>query len=183
VSVLKTIEPRSASDASNAVFCTNRLKVLQWRPRDEAALLEVYGNPDVVRWVDDGQPLSPEEAERWTKVTRFNYSKYGYGMYVIEDRSNARILGFGGLVHPNKQVDAEVKYAFLQEFWGRGLATEFVRGLVKHESQVHSLTRIIATVATANSPSQHVLVKCGFRHSHTQTNGDSVKTEVYVWQA
>lgn len=172
-----------ASDESNAVFCTDRLKVLRWRSSDEASLLDVYGNRDVVRWVDDGQPLSPEEAAQWMKVTRANYTKYGYGMYTIEDLTSARVLGFGELIHPNKQVDAEVKYALLPEFWGQGIATEFVKGLVKHGSHVHKLTRIIATVAKANHPSQHVLRRCGFKYSATQVEEDGAETDVFDWHA
>jgi len=180
---MKTTEPNQGSVGHKPVFLTERLRVLRWRPSDEAALLDVYGNRDVVRWVDDGQPLSPEEAAQWMKVTRDNYTIYGYGMYVIEDRTGAIILGFGGLVHPGKQIDAEVKYAFLPEFWGQGLATEFVSGLVRHESHVHKLTRIIATVAKDNLASQHVLHKCEFLHKKTRVEENDDETEVFVWRS
>ena len=65
------------------------------------------------------------------EVTFSNYEKRGYGMFAIEDGKTSNTVGFGGLVHPGNQNQADVKYAFLPEVWGRGIATEFVQGLTK----------------------------------------------------
>lgn len=93
--------------------------------------MALYSIDKVVRWVDDGEALSASEAARWMEVTFSNYEKRGYGMFAIEDGKTAKTIGFGGLVHPGNQDDAEVKYAFLPEAWGHGFATEFVQGLAK----------------------------------------------------
>ena len=154
------------------VFRTDRLLVRRWEPRDEQVLLAVYADPDVVRWVDDGQPLSPSEAEAWMHVTCQNYVSYGYGMFAIEDRTAVRTIGFGGIVHPGGQTSPEVKYAFERGAWGRGLATEFVGGLVHHAREVLELDELIATVAAPNAPSRAVLAKCGFGIVDERTEGD-----------
>ena len=108
-----------------------------------------------------------------------NYEKRGYGMFAIEERRSAKTIGFGGLVHPNGQVHAEVKYAFLPEVWGHGIATEFVQDLLKWAKSAHGLTHAIATVATENLASQRVLVKSGFRLSEARTESDGSRTEVF----
>ena len=161
------------------VFRTERLCVRRWRSDDEPELLALYSIDKVVRWVDDGQPLSPSEAARWMDVTFSNYQKQGYGMFAVEENRGAKIVGFGGLVHPSGQIDAEVKYAFFPEVWGHGFATEFVRGLLKWAQFTHGLTRTIATVAPENLASQHVLVKSGFLQSETRMESDGSRTEVF----
>lgn len=113
------------------------------------------------------------------KVTRSNYQKRGYGMFAIEEFHGLRTIGFGGLVHPQDQMDAEVKYAFLPEVWGQGFATEFVHGLVEHARIVYELTRIIATVATGNLASKRVLIKTGFHLSGSRTENDGSRTELF----
>jgi len=132
-----------------------------------------------VRWIDDGQALSASEAARWMQVTFSNYGKRGYGMFAIEEARSAKLIGFGGLVHPGGQVDAEVKYAFLPEVWGRGLATEFVQGLIDWAKSAHGLPRVIATVAPENLASQRVLLKSGFRQSEARIESDGSRTEVF----
>ena len=47
------------------VFRTDRLFVRKWRGTDEPAVLALYSDPKVIRWVDDGQALSPSDARRW----------------------------------------------------------------------------------------------------------------------
>nr|WP_319386279.1 GNAT family N-acetyltransferase [uncultured Roseibium sp.] len=161
------------------VFRTERLFVRKWRPADEPDLLTLYSIDKVVRWVDDGHPLSASEAARWMEVTFSNYEKRGYGMFAIEDGKTAKTIGFGGLVHPGNQDDAEVKYAFLPEVWERGIATEFVQGLAKWAMSALGLTHMIATVAPENLASQRVLVKSGFRQIEARIESDGSRTEVF----
>ncbi len=149
------------------VFRTDRLLVRKWRGTDEPAVLALYSDPKVIRWVDDGEALSPSDAGRWMEVTRTNYHKRGYGMFAIERPLGNAPIGFGGLVHPGDQLEPEVKYAFFPNFWRMGYATEFVRGLLIYARGVHGLAQVVATVAEENGASKRVLTKSGFRQSGT----------------
>mgnify|MGYP001797251424 CR=1 FL=1 len=163
-----------------AVFRTPRLLVRRWQVADEPDLLALYSIDRVVRWIDDGQALSPTDAARWMDVTFSNYQKRGYGMFAIAEGRGAKTIGFGGLVHPNGQSDAEIKYAFRPEVWGRGFATEFVQGLLKWARSAHGLTHAIATVAPENLASQRVLLKSGFQQSEARIENDGSRTEIFT---
>jgi RimJ/RimL family protein N-acetyltransferase len=167
------------SAGDNEVFSTARLVVRRWRSTDEPDLLALYSIKEVVRWIDDGQALSVSEAARWMEVTHSNYQNRGYGMFAIEEAQRAKTIGFGGLVHPGNQEEAEVKYAFLPDIWGRGIATEFVRELLKWAQSAHRLTHAIATVAPENLASQRVLIKSGFSRSKARMENDGSSTEVF----
>lgn len=161
------------------VFRTDRLVVRRWREADEHDILALYSMKSVVRWIDDGQSLSASDAARWIRVTRDNYQKRGYGMFAIERLDRSKTIGFGGLVHPGNQSTAEVKYALLPDVWGKGYATEFVRGLLRYGNCAQRLARIVATVAEQNAASKRVLIKSGFHQSGTRTENDGSRTEIY----
>lgn len=165
------------------VFATDRLRARRWRDSDLETLLTVYGDPDAMRWVGDGSPLTKEEGLRWLEVTRANYARRGYGMFALEEAASGEIVGFIGIVHPGEQVEPEVKYAFARENWGMGLATEAVRGVVEYGSRVHGILRMIATTAPKNEASHRVLLKAGFRKSEVRANDDGSQTWVFTWNA
>ncbi len=165
---------------THTVFVSPRLHCRHWRKDDLAAILEVYGDADAMRFVGDGSPLPPGEAARWLDVTARNYERRGYGMFALEDRVSGRVVGFVGLVHPGDQPEAEVKYAFVRDAWGRGLATEAVRHLLEHAAPAYDLTEVIATVDPAHTVSQRVLTKAGMRVREDRVNADGTRTRVFA---
>lgn len=165
------------------VFETEHLAARRWVESDEPRVLQLYGQAEVARWIDDGQPITAQEAEYWMGVTRTNYEKRGYGMFAIEDRQTSEVIGFGGIVHPGNQPEPEIKYAFQPGVWGRGLASEFVRGLMHYGQTVHGLTHFIATVASPNLASIRVLEKAGLSKTGARQEDDGSETVVLEWRS
>lgn len=173
--------PKDLDLPPQVVFSTERLRVRHWAASDLASVIDVYGDPAVVRWVDDGQPITAAEAVAWIDKTRLNYETYGYGMFVLEDRGTRAFIGFGGLVHPGGQPEAEVKYALLPRYWGQGLATEFVKGLLDHAACAYGLTTCIATVDPSNTASQNVLRKAQFHYAGARTDDDGTAIDLFTF--
>ncbi|QFT34583.1 anhydro-N-acetylmuramic acid kinase [Labrenzia sp. THAF82] len=161
------------------VFETSRLKVRKWRRNDFDTLLSVYGNQKVCRYIDDGSPLSADEARAWLSVTQTNYEKRGYGMWALTAKDTSATIGFGGLVHPGNQKTPEIKYALDVDHWRQGYATEFVSAACSHGFDRFALPSIIATVAAENFASIHVLEKCGFSATGDQLESDGSITLVF----
>ena len=170
--------PSSPADAP-IVFVSPRLRCRHWVPADRAALLEVYGDADAMRWVGDGTVLSEADADRWIEVTARNYARRGYGMFALEERATGTLVGFAGLVHPGGQPEAEVKYALARAWWGRGFATEAVRHLLEAAGTRYGLTDVIATVAPAHAASQRVLAKAGLTRRADRLEDDGTRTVVF----
>ena len=161
------------------IFSTSRLSVRHWAETDLELVKSLYSHPSVIRWVDDGQPITSDEAVAWMKKTKANYVKYGYGMFAIDEIKSFGTLGFGGIVHPNGQKTPEIKYAFKPDCWGLGLATEFVNGLMNYAIETLHLTEVIATISPQNEASRNVLLKSNFEFSHALQNEDGTVTDVY----
>ena len=164
------------------VFISKRLVCRRWQDSDFRDVLGLYSDPLAMKFVDDGTPLSEPDCHKWIEITSQNYSTRGYGMFKLSLRdSPGSFIGCIGLVHPNKQILPELKYAFIPEVWGRGYATEAVSGLLDYASSVLFLGRMIATVHPENQPSQRVLKKCGFLVGMPRVNADGTETLVYEY--
>lgn len=171
------------SVCSDVVFETQRLLCRRLTSTDSGSLHDVYSDVEAVRWVGDGVPLSPTQCEEWIRVTERNYLNRGYGMFALELSASKQVVGFCGIIHPNGQADAEVKYAFLRKYWGIGLATEAIRALLNYAKSHHQLSLVIATVAAENTASQNVLIKAGMKFVCTRTDENGMSDNVYEWRA
>lgn len=58
-----------------------------------------------------------------------------YGDADVVERRAMDVIGFCGLVHPNGQPDAEIKYALRREQWGQGFASEAAAGLLEWQPE------------------------------------------------
>jgi RimJ/RimL family protein N-acetyltransferase len=171
----------SGACVSHIVFESERLRCRRLTSGDVNAMHAVYGDADAMRWVDDGSPLDRAQCAEWIDITQRNYAARGYGMFALELRDSGMVIGFGGLVHPGGQSEAEVKYALRREYWGKGLATEAVCALLDYGARRFRLTRIIATIDPDNVASARVLGKAGLRHESIVHNEDGSRTETFVW--
>lgn len=162
------------------VFRTPRLYARHITASDVDAMLAVYGDPVVVRYVADGKPLNRTRCEQWVEVTLRNYSTRGYGMVALVEQATGSIVGFCGLVHPAGQVDPEIKYALRQDCWGQGFATEAAIGMLGYASQL-GLPQVIATADPENETSHRVLLKAGMRRAELRRNEDGSFTQLFCW--
>ncbi len=164
------------------LFETDRLIARRLTNDDVNAMFAIYGDRETMRYVGDSEPLTREACRGWVDVTDRNFENRGYGMVALIEKSTGDLVGCAGLVHPDQRVEAEIKYAFLHDCQGRGLATEAVRAFVQHGHDVLGLGQIVATVAPENAGSQRVLTKAGFVHVRDETNDDDSTTQYWLWR-
>ncbi len=139
------------------LFETKRLQVRHLTSSDLDAMFAVYSDPEAMIYVGDGEPITRDECVQWIDITEKNYEKRGYGMSAVVFAETNSVIGFCGLVHPGGQEEVEIKYALLREYWGQGLATEVVRGMLAYGAERFAMQSVIATVAPDNAASQRVL--------------------------
>ncbi len=161
------------------LFETDRLRVRQLSADDFDMMMAVYGDVDAMLYVDDGSAITAEETSRWIAITQKNYANLGYGMAAVEEKESGQLIGFIGLVHPGGQQLPELKYSYLRQWWGQGVATEAAVAMVEYGREAHNLDEIIATVDPAHTASQNVLRKAGLHYLCTvEEHGDP--TDVYT---
>ena len=164
------------------VLETPRLRARRVESADVEAMLSVYGDLEVVRWVGNGEPFDRALCERWVEITHADYAKRGYGMFALVERQSGEVIGFGGLVHLYSQTEVELKYALHRSRWGQGFATEAAAALLAYGAAQFGLTEIIAATAPENEPSHRVLLRAGMLRGALRRLDDGTFTQLFVWQ-
>ena len=89
-----------------------------------------------------------------------------YAVWLIKLKSGERIgdLCFKGL---NDDGSVEIGYGLLEEYWGKGYATEAVKAMTEWASFRNGVKRIEAETEENNTASRRVLEKSGFVYAGT----------------
>jgi RimJ/RimL family protein N-acetyltransferase len=146
---------------------TRRLLLRRPQADDLADIAALHGDPEVMRFIDDGRPV-PREVVRdrdlgWLTA---DYGP-GRGYWIAVERDTGLVIGWFGLRPlPDRPEVLELGYRLRRHAWGRGLATEGARLLLRHAFQ-SGAARVFATTMTVNQASRRVMVKAGLTWQRT----------------
>jgi ribosomal-protein-alanine N-acetyltransferase len=147
------------------VIETPRLLLRELTDEDHAALLEMYQDPRMNRFL--GGPPPPKD-EYWRGIRETwpaYYGRHGFGLWATVRRDDGRLLGRCGLlsqvVDGERQV--EVSYALSPEFWGRGYATEAAAASRDWAFRTLDVPHVISLIVPENTASIAVAERNGMR--------------------
>jgi ribosomal-protein-alanine N-acetyltransferase len=145
---------------------TARLRMRPLNMSDLDALTEIYQHPLVAQWIG---AHTREDVERELGQHIETQATLGFSFWAIEDRASGRLIGDCGLQPlEHRGPEVELGYDLHPSAWGRGLATEAAREVVRRAFGPLSLEHIVAVVKPENVASQRVLEKAGLRHTGTR---------------
>lgn len=137
------------------ILITERLIARFLKEDDFADFHALCSDPEVVRYMGAGKPLTPEQTRNWIAISQENYQEHGYGCFAITSRLDGQFIGFGGLVgNPS-----EIIYAFKKSHWGQGLALEFARSMIEIGFHRWKLPCIAASIDARNTASLRIAQK------------------------
>jgi RimJ/RimL family protein N-acetyltransferase len=147
---------------------TERLLVRAFVPDEDAeAMLAVYGDPEVMRFIPGG-PLTDLAAVRATleAYTRAHASR-GFSSWAIVERETGIPVGDVGFGVFEPTGDVELGYTLARACWGRGYATEAARACLAAGLAHVAVPRIVAVMEVANEASQRVAERIGMTRAGT----------------
>ena len=157
---------------------TERLQLRRFRRADRAAFAALNADPDVVRYIRDGRPLTRAESDALLDAVEAHWRTHGFGLWCAAPRDDPdACLGFVGLAVPSFLPTVlpavEVGWRLARPAWGRGLATEGARAALEHAFGPLRLQSVISVIDPANARSVRVAEKLGMRrgpaHLHPVT--------------
>ncbi|PEA54422.1 GNAT family N-acetyltransferase [Bacillus pseudomycoides] len=143
---------------------TERLILRELIEDDAQRILNCFSNEDVLRYYGQNPLTDLEQVKHIIKNFSNNYKeKRGikWGIQIKETEGIIGTIGFHDWSTEHKK--AEIAYAFLPEYWGKGYATEVVKQVTTYGFHELNLTRIGAVVFTENKASNVLLRKLGFQ--------------------
>jgi RimJ/RimL family protein N-acetyltransferase len=155
-------------------FNTDRLHLTPRSLADTNACLAMDMEPEVLRYL--GGPVSDPEAQR-ARIEARTRGPYepGFGYWSLRECEPTGAFAGWILLIPLDGVGPEIEigWRLSTTFWGRGLATEAAKVVLRHGFETQGLSEIIAEIDGANAASIRVAEKLGFsrlgeRRAHRQ---------------
>ena len=145
---------------------TPRLRLTPCALGDVEFLRELWTDADVRRFLWDDRIIGRDEAAEVIEASMESFRRHGFGMWVV--RADDAPIGFCGLRHFGEPAeDVEVLYGLLPAHWGRGLATEAARAVLRAGFD-RGLPRIFAGADPPNVGSIQVMERLGMRFDATR---------------
>ena len=90
-----------------------------------------------------------------------------YWVIRVKDSSSFEEIGIVSLTRHHNNIDTEISYQLLPEWWGKGYGTEAAGAIVKYALTVMNLPRVVAETQMANIASCRLLESVGMRLERT----------------
>lgn len=147
------------------VIETERLRLKHLDPdRDDEFILELVNEPSFLHYIGDKGVRTLADARRYiTDGPQKSYETNGYGLYKVELKKDATPIGMCGLVRRNTLPDADIGFAFLENYWNNGYAYESAAAIMKYARETLGIKRLLAITTPDNMASGKLLNKIGLR--------------------
>ena len=108
---------------------SDRLILREFKEEDAEGIFELDSNPKVHQFLGTEPLTSLEQARAVIGFIQSQYVKFGVGRLAVEEKESGKFIGWAGLkwideVAGEKIHYHDLGYRFIEEYWGRGYATE-----------------------------------------------------------
>lgn len=155
--------------ADHIEFETSRLVLRQWKPADRAPFAALNADPRVMAYF----PARLARAESDAMATRCEslIRERGWGFWAAELKASGAFIGFVGLNSPAADLPfapcVEVGWRLAYSHWGKGLASEAARGVLRVGFESLGLNEIVSFTAVGNFRSRAIMERLGMSESGT----------------
>jgi RimJ/RimL family protein N-acetyltransferase len=145
------------------VLETERLLLRQFSLEDAEFILTLLNEPSFLRYIGDKKVRNLDDAQQYILNGPIaSYKQNGFGLYLVELKESGAPIGMCGLIKREELPDVDIGFAFLPDYWSRGLAFEAATAVMKYAEQTLKLKRIVAITSPDNDASIKLLQRIGF---------------------
>jgi RimJ/RimL family protein N-acetyltransferase len=145
---------------------TSRLLLRPWTDADLSPFAAMNADAGVMEHFPS--LLTREESDALAARFRDHWALRGFGLWAVELPGEAPFIGFVGLMTPSFEAHftpcVEVGWRLARAYWGRGLATEGARAVVRLGFEQLGLGEIVSMTVPDNLRSRRVMEKLGMSH-------------------
>ena len=142
---------------------TDRLLLRMFRESDFEAYAGICADPDVMRYLGEGKPLSRMDAWRQMAMVLGHWQLRGYGLWAVEEKVSGALVGRIGFFNPEGWPGFEVGWMLGRPYWGNGFATEGARAVLQYAFTEMQRTHVISLIRPENAASIRVAERLGER--------------------
>lgn len=147
---------------------TERLILREILASDDAAILELESDPEVMRYMHGEVIHTIEEARAEIALMEKQYAEDGITRWAVIEKKSGNLIGVSGFRIINElrnghQHFYSLGYRFIRRYWGQGFATEAAVAGLRYGFETLGISDTYATVMKDNIGSRQVLTKCGLQ--------------------
>lgn len=146
----------------NDSFETERLLIRKFRPEDAAFVFALLNSPGWLQFIGDRNIKTLEDAGVYIDNLSVHFTQYGFGPYLVGLKENSLPIGMCSLIKREALENADIGFAFLPEFTGKGYAFEAAKATYDFAGKNLGLKELAAITNTDNIASINLLKKLGF---------------------
>jgi len=154
---------------------TERLVLREFRDSDLDAYAAMCGDPDVMRYIGAGKPMTRNETWRSLAFLLGHWKLRGFGMWAATVRGDDSMVGRVGFLQPEGWPGFEIGWQFGKASWGKGYATEgALAALAWCRQSLPQQREVISLIYPENAPSIRVAERLGekFIRMHKMNDGE-----------
>ncbi len=143
---------------------TERCLVREMTMEDLAALYELYRPREITRYLEGLDSDRQKEAARLQAYIQHMYRFYGYGMWVVVEKSTGELIGRAGFEHRTVtgELVPELGYLIAAGKQHQGYGTEVCRAILDYGWRELGFTTVYCRIHRENLPSVRLAEKLGF---------------------
>lgn len=143
---------------------TERLTLRKILPTDAEDMFEYSANPSVTKYLLWTEHPSLAYTEAYVDYLQTRYAVADYYDWAVVTKAEGKMIGTVGFTSIDAANNtAEIGYVLNPAFWGKGIAAEAVKELLRFGFEGLSLSRISAVCMSKNAASLRVMEKCGMQ--------------------
>ena len=163
-------------------------------PEDLGGFRRLFTDPEVMRFVAHGRPLTDAEVEGWVSRMIARFDVDGFGQFALARREDGVLMGRAGLLPLDPatfqsgslsdigpKAEIEIGWTLAREFWGNAYATEaamLVRDWAWRELE---LLRLISIIQVGNAASVRLADKLGARFEREVTTSFGKRAQLFAY--
>src|SRR5215510_2104199 len=121
---------------------TERLLLRRLNTDDAPFILTLLNEPSFLRYIGDKKVRNLNDARQYIlNGPVASYEKHGFGLNLVELRESHAPIGMCGLLKREELPDPDIGFAFLPDFWNKGLAFEAANAVLHEAREGFSLER------------------------------------------
>ena len=146
---------------------TDRLLLRRWIEEDREPFFRLNSDARVMEFMPNC--LSRSQSDLLVDRIEEHFRKHSFGLYALELREDQSFIGFLGLAIPAFTAHftpcVEIGWRMSANHWGRGLATEGARAVVRYAFEELRLGALVSFTVPANIRSRSVMERIGMVHN------------------
>ncbi|MGI8639326.1 MAG: GNAT family N-acetyltransferase [Pyrinomonadaceae bacterium] len=164
---MKTQIPKEQS--AYPIIETERLLLRMFKTEDLDVVYQLFSDADVQKYLSAENRRTREQLKVTLKNLVRRWDERGFGIWCVTEKNTTEIVGYCGFQYFDNMMEIEILFAFLQDFWGSGFATEAAKACLRFWFEELTVDKILAATYPKNIASRRVLEKIGMRFVEQST--------------